>query len=131
LQYPDLFSNNGVVNNAGAGYPGGSLEISKEHVEEMFAVNVHGPIFLVQETVPHMPAGGRIINITSVASKLGMDVLPIYGATKAALDSLTFAWAQEVHLAFSPPYIADDMADNLNSSDEAEALQLILLLRGL
>jgi NAD(P)-dependent dehydrogenase (short-subunit alcohol dehydrogenase family) len=43
-----------------------------------------------------MPKGGRIINVTSVASKLGMVVLPVYGASKAAVDSLTFTWAREV-----------------------------------
>lgn len=49
-----------------------------------------------------MPPGGRIINITSTASKLGMDDLPIYGASKAALDSLTSSWAKEVRDFHSP-----------------------------
>lgn len=61
-----------------------------------FGVNVYGTIFLVQAAVPHMPRGGRIINISSVASKLGLDFLSIYGASKAALDSLSYAWAKEV-----------------------------------
>lgn len=61
-----------------------------------FGVNVYGTIFLVQAVVPHMPRGGRIINISSVASKLGLDFLPIYGASKAALDSLSYTWAKEV-----------------------------------
>jgi NAD(P)-dependent dehydrogenase (short-subunit alcohol dehydrogenase family) len=48
-----------------------------------------------------MPRGGRIVNISSVASKLGMDILPVYGASKAALDSLSFSWAKEVCVFFS------------------------------
>jgi len=42
-----------------------------------------------------MPQGGRIVNTSSIASKMGMSQAPVYGATKAALDSLSFAWAQE------------------------------------
>jgi NAD(P)-dependent dehydrogenase (short-subunit alcohol dehydrogenase family) len=45
-----------------------------------------------------MPAGGRIINISSIASKLGLGNMPVYSSTKAALDSLTYAWAQEVRI---------------------------------
>jgi NAD(P)-dependent dehydrogenase (short-subunit alcohol dehydrogenase family) len=84
------------VNNAGTGFPHSTLDISKESIESIFGVNVFGTIFLTQAVVPHMPQGGRIINISSVASKLGMHVLPIYGASKAAVDSLTYVWAKEV-----------------------------------
>lgn len=85
-----------LVNNAGIGSPHSSLTITKDQIESFFGVNVFGAIYLTQAVVPHMPPGGRIINITSVASKMGLDVLPIYGASKAALDSLTYAWAKEV-----------------------------------
>jgi len=61
----------------------------------MFGANVLGTIFVTQAAVPHMPSGGRIINITSIASKIGLAGMPIYGATKAAVDSLTYAWAAE------------------------------------
>jgi len=84
------------VNNAGYGEFLGTLESSKELVEKTFAVDVHGPIFLTQAAIPHIATGGRIINISSVASKLGLQYLPVYGAAKAAIDSLTFAWAIEV-----------------------------------
>lgn len=84
-----------LVNNAGAGLVGSTLETTKEGIDLTFGVNVYGTIFLVQAVVPHMPRGGRIINISSVASKLGLDFLPIYGASKAALDSLSYTWAKE------------------------------------
>lgn len=84
------------MNNAGTGFTHSTLEISRESIESIFSVNVFGTIFLTQAVVPHMPQGGRIINISSVASKLGVDVLPIYGASKAAMDSLSYVWAKEV-----------------------------------
>lgn len=46
--------------------------------------------------VPHMPPGGRIINISSISSKAGLDATPIYNASKAAVDSLSYTWAKEV-----------------------------------
>jgi len=84
-----------LVNNAGSGVYEGTLNQTKDQIQEQFNTNVLGTIFMTQAVVPHMPAGGRIINITSVASKMGLTVLPIYGATKAAVDSLTYAWAAE------------------------------------
>ncbi|KAK7757171.1 hypothetical protein SLS62_000720 [Diatrype stigma] len=84
-----------LVNNAGSGWLGGTLDHKPENVQSVLDTNIKGPIFVSQATVPHMPPGGRIINISSTASKLGLDDLPIYGATKAALDSLTFSWAKE------------------------------------
>lgn len=86
----------GLVNNAGTGWMAGTLDHKPEHIQSILDTNIKGPIFITQATVPHMPPGGRIINISSTASKLGLDELPIYGASKAALDSLTFSWAKEV-----------------------------------
>jgi NAD(P)-dependent dehydrogenase (short-subunit alcohol dehydrogenase family) len=106
LFFKALFSQNGakagyVVNNAGNGIYAPTLEHTKEQIEELFSTNVFGAIYLTQAVVPHMPAGGRIINISSIASKMGISLLPIYGATKAALDSLTYAWASEVYYSFT------------------------------
>lgn len=84
------------MNNAAVGFSLPTLETSQEQISFTFNVNVYGTIFLVQATVPHMPRGGRILNISSVSSKLGMETLPIYGASKAAIDSLTYVWAKEV-----------------------------------
>jgi len=67
-----------------------------EHIKEVFDVNVYGAIFMVRAVVPHMPPGGRIINITSICSKLGLAMMTIYGASKAAVDNLSSVWADEV-----------------------------------
>jgi len=84
-----------LVNNAGSGTYGGTLDHTKEQIEEAFNTNVFGTIFVTQAVVPHMPPGGRIINITSIAAKIGLALMPIYGASKAAVDSLTYTWAAE------------------------------------
>ena len=90
----------GIVNNAGAGYPHSTLDIPLADIENFFRNNVFGGIYLTRAVVPHMPKGGRIINISSIAGKMGMTALPIYGATKAAIDSLSYAWAKEVRSSY-------------------------------
>lgn len=90
-----------LVNNAGWGTASSSLDMKAEDIARTFDVNVKGPIFVAQAAVPHMPPGGRVINITSTASKLGQADIPIYGASKAALDSLTWSWAKEVRKSTS------------------------------
>lgn len=75
---------------------GETLEHTPDVIDRIFDINVKGPIYVAQAVVPHMPPGGRIINITSTASKVGMHDMPVYGASKAALDSLTYSWAKEV-----------------------------------
>jgi NAD(P)-dependent dehydrogenase (short-subunit alcohol dehydrogenase family) len=85
-----------LVNNAGCNLPGSTLETPIENIHKQFSANVFAAIYLVRAVVPHMPTGGRIINISSVASKLGMETIPFYSAAKAASDSLTYVWATEV-----------------------------------
>jgi NAD(P)-dependent dehydrogenase (short-subunit alcohol dehydrogenase family) len=85
-----------LVNNAGVATFGETLAVNAGQLTQAFDVNIKGPIFVAQAVVPLIAPGGRIVNISSVASKLGDAVIPVYGASKAALDSLTWSWAKEV-----------------------------------
>jgi len=61
--------------------------------DAMFAANVRAPFFLVSAFAPGMwPVHGSIINISSMAGRLGLAGGAAYGATKAALASFTQAW---------------------------------------
>ncbi|KAH6969293.1 hypothetical protein DER45DRAFT_639475 [Fusarium avenaceum] len=84
-----------LVNNAGVATFGETLAVKAGQLTQAFDVNIKGPIFVAQAVVPLIAPGGRIINISSIASKLGDSVIPVYGASKAALDSLTWSWAKE------------------------------------
>ncbi|KAL4728250.1 hypothetical protein ACLX1H_004992 [Fusarium chlamydosporum] len=84
-----------LVNNAGIGAFGETLAVKPSELTHLLDINVKGPIFVAQAVVPVMPPGGRIVNISSIASKLGDDMIPMYGASKAAIDSLTWSWAKE------------------------------------
>jgi short-subunit dehydrogenase len=85
-----------LVNNAGIGTYHSSLALSQKEIEDYFALNVFSAIYMTQNVIPKIKEGGRIINVSSIVSKTGMGAMPIYSSTKAALDSLTYVWAQEV-----------------------------------
>ena len=61
-----------------------------------YEVAVVGPVLLLQAAYSHIPQHGRVINIGTVASKMGFYQMGIYGAVKAAMDQLTWTLAQEV-----------------------------------
>ncbi|KAL6910201.1 hypothetical protein GGI43DRAFT_426977 [Trichoderma evansii] len=83
-----------LVNNAAWASTEPVLTATQETVQRTFYTCVLGPLYLIQATVPHMSQGGRIINIGSIASKLGVE--PVYGAAKAAMDALTFSLARDL-----------------------------------
>jgi NAD(P)-dependent dehydrogenase (short-subunit alcohol dehydrogenase family) len=85
------------VNNAGTAFFSPILgEPNVEQLAKIFQLNVIGPFFMVNSVVPHMPRGGRIINISSTNAKRGNAAISSYAASKAALDNLTWTWAEEV-----------------------------------
>ena len=51
---------------------------------------VWGPLLLIRAALPHLASAGRIINISSAASRnANPDAIMFYGAAKAALESMT------------------------------------------
>lgn len=86
-----------VVNNAGTAVMSTSIaEVTFDSWDQVFHVNVRGPFLLIQAAVPYMPKGGRIINVSSIAARIGSFMLPVYGASKGALNSMTLALAEEL-----------------------------------
>ena len=89
-----------LVNNAGFSWFGPTAELTTDQFDALFASDVRAPYFLVAALAPQMAERGRgsIINVSSMAARIGLASGAVYGATKAALESLTRAWAAE----FSP-----------------------------
>ncbi|KAK9319418.1 hypothetical protein V1517DRAFT_332648 [Lipomyces orientalis] len=89
-----------IVNCASFVAYGTILDSKAKDIMKTFQVAVVGPVLLLQAAYPHIPRGGprggRIVNIGSVASKLGFVQMPIYAAAKAAMDQLTFTLAREI-----------------------------------
>lgn len=86
-----------LVNNAGI-YEFSPLEaVTEAHFRKQFDLNVLGLILTTQEAVKHFgPAGGSIINISSVVSTFTPAYGSVYSATKAAVDAVTKCLAKEL-----------------------------------
>lgn len=118
----------GLVNNAGIAGP--SVRIDDRDPQELarlFQVNVIGTILCCKEAVrrlshKHSGPGGAIVNIASVAARLGgLPGLAPYSASKGAIESFTRGLATEIGRegvrvnAVSPGMIATDMTTPLLS----------------
>src|SRR5712691_6772646 len=86
-----------LVNNAGFAVWGPTETFEIASFDAMFAANVRAAFVLVAAFAPGMVARGTgtIINISSMAGRLGLTGGAAYGATKAALASFTQSWAAE------------------------------------
>jgi NAD(P)-dependent dehydrogenase (short-subunit alcohol dehydrogenase family) len=88
-----------LVNNAALLIPAQSLtEVDEQLADLALAVNVKAPALLTAALVPAMieAGGGVVVNVGSINGAIGMSVAALYGATKAALHSLTASWAAEL-----------------------------------
>ena len=83
-----------LVNNAAISPRMTLEETSEARFIEVFAVNVQGPFFTVQQAVPRLRDGGRIINVSSMSSQRARPQLPAYSASKGALDAMTRSFAK-------------------------------------
>jgi 3-oxoacyl-[acyl-carrier protein] reductase len=86
-----------LVNNAGI-YEFAPLEnVTEEFFHKQFNLNVLGPLLAAQAAAKQFgPAGGSIINISSVVSTLGFPNASVYSGTKGAVDSITRSLAKEL-----------------------------------
>ncbi len=85
-----------LVNNAGVGNFGKRLhEIDDAAWMQVFDVNLTGVFRMTRAVLPQMLKQGKgaIVNISSIASLIGLPSLPVYAASKGALDALTRALA--------------------------------------
>jgi NAD(P)-dependent dehydrogenase (short-subunit alcohol dehydrogenase family) len=86
-----------LVNNAGFSEWGPTESFDVDTFDGLFASNVRAPFYLVASFAPAMAArgSGSVVNIGSMAGSVGLPEGAAYGATKAAIASLTRSWAAE------------------------------------
>jgi NAD(P)-dependent dehydrogenase (short-subunit alcohol dehydrogenase family) len=89
-----------VVNNAGAVLRKPTVAISDAEWRAIMAVNVDGTFHVTRALLPDLSrAGGRIINIASIAGREGTPLLAAYCAAKHAVIGFTRALALELRAA--------------------------------
>ncbi|WP_329045601.1 SDR family oxidoreductase [Amycolatopsis sp. NBC_01488] len=89
-----------LINNGGYSWFGPTADLGPDGVDALFTANVRAAYQLVAGLAPAMATRGSgvIVNLASMAGTVGLAGGAAYGATKAALASLTRSWAAE----FSP-----------------------------
>jgi NAD(P)-dependent dehydrogenase (short-subunit alcohol dehydrogenase family) len=87
-----------VINNAGSGHFGPGEQLAAEEIRALFQTLVFAHIELCQLALASMRAGGsgRIINVTSLASRLPVPFMAAYNAAKAAMASFVMTLQLEV-----------------------------------
>jgi 3-oxoacyl-[acyl-carrier protein] reductase len=85
-----------LVNNAGVELVKDLGPITPEDFESVYNLNVRGTLLMTQAVLPHLPAAGRVINISSVGARCGFPGLSVYCSSKAAIEGLTRCWAAEL-----------------------------------
>ncbi len=119
-----------VVNNAGVFSKTPLLEMTLEEWDRVQAVNVRSMVVIIQALAPAMVAagaGGRIVNVASMAAKLGTPGEAAYAASKAAVVALSRIAAMELGPhgvtvnAVCPGYVLTEMGAGTRTADQIAA----------
>ena len=71
-------------------------QITEDHFDQIFGVNVRGTLFTVQKALPLLNDGASVILNSSTRADDGVEAFGTYAASKAALRSYTRTWANEL-----------------------------------
>src|SRR6202040_3978892 len=105
-----------LVANAGISKAATIEDYTVEDFDNLFAVNVRAPFFLVQQLLPIMHEGSSIVLLSSLAAHAVVGSLPAYAATKGAIDTLVKHFASVLGArgirvnAIAPGVVATDMS---------------------
>ncbi|HTX74605.1 MAG TPA: SDR family oxidoreductase, partial [Terracidiphilus sp.] len=110
-------------------------EVTEQHFDAVFGLNVRGTLFAVQKALPLFNDGGSIFMTGSVASVKGFPGYGVYSASKAALRSFARTWLNELKgrnirvNVLSPGPIATPMQDQV-LDEEGKRMFETLIPRG-
>jgi 3-oxoacyl-[acyl-carrier protein] reductase len=85
-----------LVNNAAAAPAGPLAATTRAQFDHLFAVNVRAPYFAIRRALPLLRDGGRIITISSVATRMANPVQTSFAMTKGAVETMSMTLANEL-----------------------------------
>jgi NAD(P)-dependent dehydrogenase (short-subunit alcohol dehydrogenase family) len=77
-----------LVANAGISKAATIEDTTVDDFDRLFAVNVRAPFFLVQQLLPILSTGSSIVFLSSLGARVVVGTIPVYAATKGAIDTL-------------------------------------------
>lgn len=104
-----------LVNNAGSGLAASIEETSEEAFDQIIAINLKAPFFIIQQALPRLRNEGRIINLGSAVTRISLPAIPAYSMSKGAINTLTLSLANQLGSrgitinAIQPGFVATDM----------------------
>jgi len=132
-----------LVNSAGVGIAGRVEDLPAKHFDLQVGVNLRGLFLVTQAAVPLLrESRGWIVNLASIAGTIPTPGLATYGATKAAVISLTRSLNEELDadgvraVAICPGFVDTPMAqwsglrgeEMIQPEDCAEVVRMLLRL---
>lgn len=119
-----------LVANAGVIASSAISDVTQQHFDQMFDINVRGTFFTLQKALPTMRDGGSVILVSSCLATKGLPGHSVYSATKAAVRSLVRTAAAELAArgirvnTLSPGPVDTPIIDGqVGSPEEAEAFR--------
>ena len=122
-----------LINNAGMGMVGPVEDAKQEEILQLMNLNIVGSVQMMSAVLPKMRAQkfGKIINISSIGSEMGLPFRGFYSASKSALDKITEAIRYEVYpwnIEVCSLHLGDiktNIADNRVKSEVSEPYKKI------
>ncbi|MGF6648039.1 SDR family NAD(P)-dependent oxidoreductase [Paraburkholderia sp. GAS82] len=118
-----------LVANAGISKAASIEDTTIEDFDDLFAVNVRAPYFLVQQLLPVLGQGSSVVLLSSLAAHSAVGVLSAYASTKGAVDTLVKHFASALGErgirvnAVAPGVVATDMS-NFTKTDAGRDITL-------
>src|ERR1700757_3789612 len=106
-----------LVANAGIAKAATIEDTTVEDFDNLFAVNVRAPFFLVQQLLPILGSGSSVVMVSSLAAHASVGTLAAYAATKGAIDTLVKHFASALGSrgirvnAVAPGVVATEMSN--------------------
>nr|WP_011113162.1 SDR family oxidoreductase [Streptomyces rochei]BAC76539.1 probable ketoreductase SrrG [Streptomyces rochei] len=121
-----------LVNNAGTNTRGSVSDVTPPDFDELMALHAKAPLFLVQHALGRLRDGGRIVNISSAATRVALPESIAYCMAKAAVEAMTRALAKDLGRrgitvnAVAPGFVKTDMNAGRWATPEGEAAHAAL-----
>lgn len=112
-----------LVANAGIARSASIEDTTVADFDDLFAVNVRAPFFLVQQLLPVMCKGSSVVLLSSLAAQSAVGTLAAYSATKGAIDTLVKHFAADLGErgirvnAVAPGVVPTDMSSFARTED--------------
>ena len=116
-----------LVSNAGISKAAAIEEMTVADFDQLFAVNVRAPYFLLQQTLPLLGKGSSVVFLSSLGARTAVGNLSAYAGTKGAIDTLVkyFAAAlgpRGIRVNAVAPGVIDTDMSNFTKTDDGRAL---------